>query len=112
MSSRTIKVIELEKFDELLDQAAMSTMQLLLGEGPTKALIHHIAAKASESNGRPFAEGLERITRGGAVIVEKLIIKSLHSQLGLAPEDNQGTFSFEKAVARARERMNSGEKAV
>jgi hypothetical protein len=102
----------MERFDEVLDQTAVSTMQLVLGDGPAKALIHHIAVNASESDGRPFAEGLERITGGGAVIVERLIVKSLYGNLGLSPEDDQGKFSFEKSVRRARERMSSGGKGV
>ena len=79
-----------------------------MGEGTAKALLHHLGAKASDSGGKPFSEGLRRITGGGADAVERLIVKAFYSNLGLNPEGQAERFSFESSIKRARELRAGG----
>jgi hypothetical protein len=92
----------------LLDRTVVSTLGLVLGQGPTEALLYHVGMKASVSDGRPFVEGLERIAGGGAIVVEKLIVKALYTDLGLKMEGVPGAFSFEGSIKRARELTAGG----
>ena len=93
----------MREFDYLLDEAAASTLKQILGEGPADALLYHAGAKPSELGGKPFAEGLTRITGSGAVVIERLILKSFYAELGVRYEEGHGAFSFGKGIRRARE---------
>jgi hypothetical protein len=95
-------------FNDLVDGTVASTLELVLGRGPAEALLYHIGTKASLSDGGPFVVGLERITGGGAVVVEKLIVKALYANLGIKMEGIPGAFSFEGSIRRARELKAGG----
>ena len=94
----------------MLDRTVTSTLELVLGQGPAEALLYHVGTKASQSDARPFVDGLERIAGGGAVVVERLIVKALYANLGLQMEGTSGAFSFEGSVKRARESIAGGMK--
>jgi len=51
-----------------------------------------------------FALGLEKIFQAGASVIEKLIIESLYSKLGLKYEE-KGNYSFIDYVKQAKEEI-------
>ncbi|SRR6266849_5967130 len=98
-------------FDELLDETVANTLGQVLGNEPANALMFHMGAKASASGAKAFSGALERVTGSGSVIVEKLIIKSLYSRLGMKLDDDREVFSFENSILRAKKFMTHGSRA-
>jgi hypothetical protein len=90
------------RFDDLMNETVETTVRQILGEGAGQALLFHLGAKPSTSDGLEFSERLKRIVGKGAPVVEILILRSLYERIGMnyaeAPEK-----SFEQEVRRARE---------
>jgi hypothetical protein len=60
-----------------------------------------VGVNASVSGAQAFSEALHRIVGSGSIVVEKLIINELYSEIGL--EGGQEAFSFESSLLRAQE---------
>jgi len=87
----TIKQEEFEKlFMEAVDESLKS-----LGESVRQMIFFHLeksySLKRQDIPKKPeaFAEGLEKIFGVGALVLEKIIVKTLYSKLGLEYEDKK-----------------------
>ena len=87
----TIKQEEFEKlFMEAVDESLKS-----LGESVRQMIFFHLeksySIKRHDIPKKPeaFAEGLEKIFGVGALVLEKIIVKTLYSKLGLEYEDKK-----------------------
>jgi len=87
----TIKQEEFEKlFMEAVDDGLKS-----LGESVRQMIFFHLeksySIKRHDIPKKPeaFAEGLEKIFGKGALVLEKIIVKTLYSKLGLGYEDKK-----------------------
>ena len=94
-------------FDMLLSDAIVETITNTLGETAARSLIFHVGAE-SLIDSRLFSLNLERITGSGYRILTKLIAKSLYAKLGLGFQEEEGAFTFEDSVDRARESFALG----
>jgi len=88
-------MVEKEKdFDKLFIEAVDEGLDVL-GESGRQMIFFHLeksySIKRHEIPEKPeaFAEGLEKIFGAGASVLEKLIVKSLYSKLGLKYEDKE-----------------------
>jgi hypothetical protein len=89
-------------FDDLMNETVETTVKLILGEGAGKALMFHLGARPSTSDGLEFSQNLRRIAGNGAPVVETLILRSLYERMGIRYNENPHG-SFEQQVRRARE---------
>jgi hypothetical protein len=87
----------------LLDETVARTLRQVLGDAPATALIYHVGVSASVSGAEKFSDALRRIVGSGSVVVEKLIVKELYSQIGMGSEGGQQGFSFGSSLLRAQE---------
>lgn len=82
-------------FEKLFIEAVDEGLEAL-GESGRHMIFFHLeksySVKRHEIPKKPeaFAEGLEKIFGAGASVLEKLIVKSLYSKLGLKYEDKEG----------------------
>ena len=82
-------------FEKLFIEAVDEGLETL-GESGKQMIFFHLyksySIKKHEIPKKPeaFAKGLEKIFGAGASVLEKLIVKSLYSKLGLKYEDTQG----------------------
>jgi len=81
-------------FDKLFIEAVDEGLDVL-GESGRQMIFFHLekscSIKRHEIPKKPeaFAAGLEKIFGAGASVIEKLIVKSLYSKLGLKYEDKE-----------------------
>jgi len=81
-------------FDKLFIEAVDEGLDVL-GESGRQTIFFHLekscSVKRHEIPKKPeaFAAGLEKIFGAGASVIEKLIVKSLYSKLGLEYEDKE-----------------------
>jgi hypothetical protein len=83
-----------KNFDELFMDAVDEALKVLSESGRQMLFFHlekSYSIKRHEISQKPeaFAAGLEKIFGAGALVLEKLIIKNLYSQLGLKFEDKR-----------------------
>lgn len=84
--------MEEEKFERLIIEAVDEGLESL-GESGKHMIFYHLdknySVKRHEIPKTPeaFAEGLEEIFGAGASVLERLIVKSLYSKLGIKPEN-------------------------
>jgi len=82
-------------FEKLFIEAVDEGLEVL-GESGRQMIFFHLdksySIKKREIPKKPedFATGLEKIFGAGASVLEKLIVKSLYSKLGLKYEDKEG----------------------
>jgi hypothetical protein len=96
------------RFDDLMNETVETTVRQILGEGAGQALMFHLGAKPSTSDGLDFSRSLRRIVGKGAPVVETLILRSLYERIGMRYSEDLEN-SFEQQVRRARE--NFGERS-
>jgi hypothetical protein len=81
-------------FDKLFIEAVDEVLNVL-GESGRQMIFFHLekshSIKRHEIPKKPeaFAAGLEKIFGAGAAVIEKLIVKSLYSKLGIKYEDKE-----------------------
>lgn len=96
-----------KKFDEIFIEAVDEGLKVL-GESGKQMIFFYLekgfSVKKHEIPEKPeaFAQGLEKIFKAGALVIEKLIVENLYSKLGLEYE-NKPNFSFEEYVKKAKE---------
>lgn len=101
------------EFEKLFVEAVDEGLNILSQSGKQMVFFHlekdcsiskHDIAEKSDS----FAKGLEKIFGAGALVLEKHIIKSLYSRLGLKYEERKD-YAFEDYVKQAKqeEKMSS-----
>ena len=98
-------------FDELL-LSAIDEALLSLGESVKQSIYFHIENKFRVSrneipeNLKEFQGGLEKIFGTGARFIEILIMKNVHSKIGLPPiMKKSGELEFIEYVGTARQRF-------
>jgi len=110
-------MVEKEKdFDELFIEAVDEGLDVL-GESGRQMTFFHLeksySIKRHEIPQKPeaFATGLEKIFGAGASVLEKLIVKSLYSKLGLKYEDKEERpfADHVKNVKEAKDMKEEGE---
>jgi len=85
---------KVKDFDKLFIEAVDEGLDVL-GESGRQMIFFHLeksySIKRHEISKKPeaFAAGLEKIFGAGASVLEKLIVKSLYSKLGLKYEDKE-----------------------
>jgi hypothetical protein len=95
-------------FDVIL-QSAVDDALTTLGESVKQAIYFHIENKFNvpknnvSENIENFRVGLERIFGEGARFIEILIMKNLHSKIGLALEIEDDQLDFVKYINAAEE---------
>lgn len=95
-------------FDKLL-QSAVDDALTTLGESVKQAIYFHIEARFHVSknnvseNLEDFQVGLEKIFGAGARFIEILIMKKLHSRIGLPLEIEDDELEFVKYVSAVEE---------
>jgi hypothetical protein len=96
------------EFDKLL-QTAIDEALVTLGESVRQAIYFHIEKKFNVpkdnvfENLEQFQIGLEKIFGAGARFIEILIMKNLHSKIGLSIEIDGSELEFVKYVNTAQE---------
>jgi hypothetical protein len=96
-----------KNFDEIFIEAVDEGLKVL-GESGKQMIFFYLekgfSVKKHEIPEKPeaFAQGLEKIFKAGALVIEKLIVENLYSKLGLEYENKQN-FSFEEYVKKAKE---------
>ncbi len=97
------------EFDKLL-QSAVDDSLTTLGESVKQAIYFHIenrfnvSKKNLSENLEDFQFGLEKIFGVGARFIEILIMKNLHSKIGLPLEIEGDALEFVKYINAAEER--------
>lgn len=86
---------------DLLKEIVSTTLKDVLGESPAEALIFHLGESSTLHDPRDFSKNLERVIGPGAVVIEKLIVKSLYERAGARADDN-GLFDFEGSAKKAK----------
>jgi len=83
-----------EEFEKLFMEAVDESLKSL-GESVRHMIFYHLentySVKRQDIPKKPeaFAEGLEKIFGVGALVLEKIIVKTLYSKLGLEYEDKK-----------------------
>jgi hypothetical protein len=101
------------EFEKLFIEAVDDGLETL-GESGKHMVFFHLdksySVKRHEIPKKPeaFAKGLEKIFGAGASVLEKLIVKSLYSKLGLVCEDVESR-PFVEYVNHVREASYTGE---
>ena len=96
------------EFDVLVDEVVTTTLCQVIGEEPAKALLYHVGIKASVTGAQAFAVGIERVTGGGALVIEKMMIKALYSRIGMKYEEGPVAFSFHDSLRKASDLFANG----
>jgi len=87
-------IIKQEEFEKLFMEAVDESLKSL-GESVRQMIFFHLeksySLKRQNIPKKPeaFAEGLEKIFGVGALVLEKIIVKTLYSKLGLEYEDKK-----------------------
>jgi len=87
-------IIKQEEFEKLFMEAVDEGLKSL-GESVRQMIFYHLentySVKRQDIPKKPeaFAEGLEKIFGKGASVLEKIIVKTLYSKLGLEYEDKK-----------------------
>jgi hypothetical protein len=107
-------MVEKEKeFEKLFIEAVDEGLETL-GESGKHMIFFHLdksySVKRNEISKKPeaFARGLEKIFGAGASVLERLIVKSLYSKLGLDYEDVE-SLPFVDSVNHVREANDAEE---
>ena len=96
MTKRLCNVEITGRLDDLLLTVVDETMRQVFREAGTEAIYNYIENKChlkrEEIAGKPevFSAGLERLLDSAALVIEKLILKNLHSKLELKFEEKKG----------------------
>jgi len=96
-----------DQFTKTLIEAVDCGLQLF-GESARKAIYFHLERDHSitrekvPENIEAFVNGLENIFGAGALVIERSILRNLHSKLGLQYEEKKN-FTFIDSLNRARE---------
>jgi hypothetical protein len=94
-------------FEECFVEAINDGLKVL-GESGKQMIFFYLennySVKRDEITKKPetFATGLEKIFHAGALVIEKLIVESLYSKLGLTYEEKKN-YAFGDYVKQARE---------
>jgi len=89
-------------------------MLLLLGENSRKAVYYHLEKDYSlERNEIPkkpeaFADGLKKIFGAGSAVIEKFVLVSFYSKLGLKFEEKK-RYDFTDYIKNAKEKLGKGQ---
>ena len=96
-------------FDEIFIEAVDEGLRVL-GESGKQMIFFYLekgfSVKKHEIPEKPeaFAQGLEKIFKAGALVIEKVIIENLYSKLGLKHEETSN-YSFIDYVKKAKEEI-------
>jgi len=98
---------KLKNFDEFFVEAVDEGLRVL-GESGKQMIFFYLEKNYSikrheiPKKSEAFALGLEKIFQAGASVIEKLIMESLYSKLGLKYEEKKN-YSFGDYVKKAKE---------
>jgi len=92
-----------ERFIEVFKASIQETMQSLIGESPSKALLFHLKFPESAERPTEFSANLRTVLRDGSPVVENAILKRLWDKMGLFLVHASESGSFVERVGRARE---------
>lgn len=92
-----------EGFIRVFKESVQESIQGIVGENPSKALLYYL--KFPESAERPdeFVANLRAVLLAGSPVVENAIIKQLWNNIGMFSVHANEPGSFEERVERARE---------
>ena len=101
---------EKDQFSKILLDATDEGLLLLLGENSRKAVYYHLEKDYSlEKNDIPkkpesFADGLKKIFGAGSSVIEKFVLVSFYSKLGLKFEEKK-RYGFADYIKGAKEKL-------
>jgi hypothetical protein len=90
-----------EAFDLILRKSIDEVFKYALGEGGAQAIMFHLKLNEYWENPKEFHVRLVSVIRGGALVLESLIIKDLFRKLGVEYEELQ-PIDFWKRIANAK----------
>jgi hypothetical protein len=89
------------EFARLVQESVTGTLEDILGQSGSMAVLYHLHIDKSQINTEEFHVALFRLFGQPAIVLEKMIIKRLYTQLRLSFRDND-PFDFRRSLDAAR----------
>ncbi len=90
-----------EKYELIVRTSIADSLRNLLGESAATATLYHLQFPSSTDSPKVFSEKLRSLFKGGAEIIERIIVKELLQNLAISYEDSSN-FDFSLCLTQAK----------
>ena len=98
------------RFTEIFKESIKETIQDIVGQSPSQALLFHLGFPGSAERPAEFDKNLRAILLAGSSMMELAIVKRLWDKMGLFLIHANEPGSFEERITRARELFSERQK--